>query len=425
MMMGDEDQPTDINAGPGKTPSPFELFASAADDDDTPATNPLVGDVANSPVPNSSYGDVQDAIIASPSYSPPPDVSVSSPMDDDLDDDSIANSLPQSTTFWDDLDLPDEPTTTPNLQETQKSMDRTGQAGSKASAKPAGPTPDAKAGKQKEPSPFGIPGKPAHLPGKPAAHKSEAQKPSSVKKDLPSPFEEASKIAMPKEKVPEKQVTASTTRYFAPEEMGKTSKKPNAKEKQQQAGLIAREPDVVPFRTEDREMSGGSGQKDRGSKIVEIEAPALPLLPSSVQGATFSAVSAAQPYLSNQTVSLFFQMVGQIYVMTTPPGVSRTEIVLNNPAYAGSRFFGSTITIEKYASAPDSFNIRLTGNDAAVASFRENIPSLVAAFQNSNLPFRVHRIEAEYTIEKPIFRRKEQGEGKGEAGGGDLGERRK
>jgi hypothetical protein len=95
-------------------------------------------------------------------------------------------------------------------------------------------------------------------------------------------------------------------------------------------------------------------------------------------------------------------------VMAAPPGISRTEIVLNNPAYAHSRFFGSTITIEKYATAPDSFNIRLTGNNAAVTSFRDHIPSLLAGFQNSNLPFRVHRIEAEYTMERPVYRRKER-----------------
>ena len=111
--------------------------------------------------------------------------------------------------------------------------------------------------------------------------------------------------------------------------------------------------------------------------------------------------------------------------MAGPQGVNRTEIVLNNPAYASSRFYGSTITIEKYATAPDSFNIRLTGSQQAVASFKENIPSLMSAFENVNFSFKVHRLDVEYTMERPVFRRKEKGEDKGEAGGGDLGERRK
>jgi hypothetical protein len=59
-----------------------------------------------------------------------------------------------------------------------------------------------------------------------------------------------------------------------------------------------------------------------------------------------------------------------------------------------------------------------------VVSFKENIASLTAAFQNGNFPFKINRLEVQYAVEKPIFRRKEKKEEKGDAGGGDLGERR-
>ncbi|MDE3048211.1 MAG: hypothetical protein KGI83_07710, partial [Verrucomicrobiota bacterium] len=98
---------------------------------------------------------------------------------------------------------------------------------------------------------------------------------------------------------------------------------------------------------------------------------------------------------------------------------------LNNPAYANSKFYGATITIEKYATAPDSFNIRLTGSNEAVVLFRENLPSLITAFENRKLNFTIGRIDVEYSMDRPVFRRKERGEGKGDTGGGDLGERRK
>ncbi|HSX10968.1 MAG TPA: hypothetical protein VLF94_04560 [Chlamydiales bacterium] len=407
MMMGDEDRLEGAPEGPGGAPSPFDLFSSEAASGGGGTSVPAIGDVTESPTPNDSYGDVQDAIVASPSYSPAPDLSTSEPEEND---ESTLGALPRSGDFWDDTDLPpDQPLKPQQYEETSDSASRNlGKGGKKGKAGLEGGLPGPVAGKKgKEPSPFGPPGKAMENPKK--GHKGKGEvPPPGAKKELPSPFE----VARPTTK----EESRSTGRYFASEESSKKEKKTSPKEKVQ-------EPNVVPFRLEER--SGGGGQRGHEQKITEIEAPSLPLLPAPVQPMAFAATTAAVTYLSPETVSLYFQMVGQLYVMAGTSGISTTEIVLNNPAYANSRFFGARITVEKYATAPDSFNIRLTGSDAAVASFRENIPSLMTAFQNSNLPFRVQRIEAEYSIERPMFRRKERGESKGEAGGGDFGERRK
>ncbi|HEY4255281.1 MAG TPA: hypothetical protein VGM34_02915, partial [Chlamydiales bacterium] len=125
--------------------------------------------------------------------------------------------------------------------------------------------------------------------------------------------------------------------------------------------------------------------------------------------------------LSPEVLPLFYQMVGSIMVMTNyQPGVNKTEVLLNSPAFARSKFYGATIEIVKYASAPDSLNIRLTGSNEAVAAFRQNVPSLLAAFQQGNFQFKIGRLEAHYATEKPVFQRKEK-KLKGETGGGDLG----
>jgi len=84
----------------------------------------------------------------------------------------------------------------------------------------------------------------------------------------------------------------------------------------------------------------------------------------------------------------------------------------------------ATLGLKRYATAPDSFNITY-GSNEAVMSFKQNIPSLMSAFHNGHFAFKVNRLDAEYSVERPFFRRKEKGEGKGDAGGGDLGERRK
>jgi hypothetical protein len=101
-------------------------------------------------------------------------------------------------------------------------------------------------------------------------------------------------------------------------------------------------------------------------------------------------------------------MVGTIFIMTTQ-GISTTEIHLNNPAFAGSKFFGASIEIIKYSSAPDSLNIRLNGsNEAVVTAFNQNIPGLLAAFQTGRFRFRIGRIDAGYAAERPVLHRKEE-----------------
>ncbi len=141
----------------------------------------------------------------------------------------------------------------------------------------------------------------------------------------------------------------------------------------------------------------------------------LPQFSPDIQPAVQAAATQAASYLNPDTMALFQQMVGTIYVMNSRPGVSTTEVLLNSPAFAGSKFFGSTITIEKYATAPNALNIRLTGSTEAVNAFNQNLSSLVAAFEHSKFQFTV-RIETAYKIDKvdrPVFQRKGKGDEKG------------
>jgi hypothetical protein len=110
---------------------------------------------------------------------------------------------------------------------------------------------------------------------------------------------------------------------------------------------------------------------------------------------------------------------------STTPGITRTEVILNQLAFQKSVFYNSTITIEKYATAPDSFNIRLTGSDTAVKMFNDNIPNLMSSFANAyeqkNIKFRIGRLETSYSTERPLIRRKKEAGDKDT--GGDLPQR--
>ncbi|HAB99212.1 MAG TPA: hypothetical protein DCE71_05270, partial [Parachlamydiales bacterium] len=141
----------------------------------------------------------------------------------------------------------------------------------------------------------------------------------------------------------------------------------------------------------------------------------LPQFPTDVQPAVHAAATQAASYLSPDTMALFQQMVGTIYVMNSRPGVSTTEVSLNSPAIDGSKYNVATITIEKYATAPNALNIRLSGSTDAVNAFNQNLSSLAAAFEHSKLQFTV-RLETAYKIDKvdrPVFQRKGKGDEKG------------
>ena len=427
----------------------------------------------------SDTSDTEDAIVPSPPNLTPPVEASGDPSEE-----ATTAALPQSDDFWEDVDFPpDQPKPAQSFQEVSESRKGTQESSpKKRAAEPPkkGESTPPKANAQKkeplsgpateklaaakdrkpEPSPFGPPGKgePEKLVVKPdkkgtppkkevpnTPFESVARQPKEPEKK-PSLFEQIatpSKSVKPPEKKKEPNPSMAPwqeeqaprrpiTRPLEKEEeryLGSTDirgKQPQKQSKGEEENPLYAEPGVVPFHAEKQDSGGGGGgKKKHDQQPMEIESPSLSHLPSSVQPMAATATAQATPYIQPSTVNLFYQMVGTMYVMSGQQGIQRTEIVLNNPSYADSKFFGSTIRIEKYATAPDSFNITLSGSQAAVQSFKENIPNLMTAFQNGNFTFRVNRLDVEYTVERPVYRRKEKGEERGDTDSGDFSERRK
>jgi hypothetical protein len=107
--------------------------------------------------------------------------------------------------------------------------------------------------------------------------------------------------------------------------------------------------------------------------------------------------------LNLEIVPLLEHMIGAM-IQFTNKGISTTEIILNNAKFANSRFYNSRITFEKYATAPNSYNIKLTGSQEAVTIFNENIEGLYKNLKAADLDFEIGQLRAEY--ERPLFRRK-------------------
>lgn len=419
-----EDEP---EQGP-RAPSPFETNFY------------FVGSEEKAPAAAGDLEDADEAAIPSPSYSPPPDLKASASTSEDTDGDE--SSLPRSQNFWKGVDAPpDLPPKGPSYKETAQSSSREHAHLTESQDK-------------RNPS------------GKSALKNHSGKEKFSVPRELPSPIEgRPSKTTLQKEKSSLEEGKISAARHlrreeeegdktspFAMPEQGKGAgaSSPNqkgqrelsfGKDKEKEPSPFAVSPSrkkkeesdqkfPIPegkearlkqaFQSKEKEERRG---KEQDSKDI-LESIGTPLIPPSIAPLAENAAVQATPYLNPETLPLFFQMVGTIYVMTLN-GISRTEILLNNPAFSNSKFYGSTITIEKYATAPDSLNIRLTGSNEAVTAFNQNIPSLMSAFQNGNFSFRIGRIDAVYSNDRPVFRRKESGEDKRESGGGDLKDRRK
>ena len=382
-----------------KTPGPLETSFYASKEKSTESVSE--GSIFKGSFESKNpLADLGTEIVPSPAYSPPPNLTVPTPPSEEEEE---TPPLPRGRGFWSNVDSPpDQPPQKPNYKETTEASSKTNQAGIQQKEKAKEKNKKGNLPQKEKESIFGPPGKVlAQTKGKgspPSEKESQKAKPSSLQAQAaPAPFREEEKKSAKPSTLTTKEAKEGV---LAPPPSEEKSHALSDKQKSQK-----------------EEMSGEKDNKKKRS-IIEIEEPSLSPLPASVVPMAQAAAVAATPYLSPETIPLFFQMVGTIYMMSSTPGVSTTEIVLNSPGFANSRFFGSTISIVKYATAPDSLNIRLSGTDEAVRAFNQNIPNLYAAFQNGNFNFRIGRIDAEYSVEKPIFRRKEPGREKGESGEG-------
>jgi len=397
-MQDEEDQPTT------RAPSPFETKFYAA------PNKPLLGSTAaQNPPPE--LADVETAAIPSPAYSPPPSVEESPP-----EQSSQNSALPQSDTFWKNTDSPpDQPRqnlqyedkTQASLKSSQKSKETNKIEEYKKRMLVSEDQKDIEMGLQQKSQEKEIKNK--ELPLSTSLKKEKSNTP---------PVTQKGNISVPFTPTQSAETRTTQKNKDLPKNLPTTTP---STEQQMPALADVKEFAVSQLRVGDQDKEDSEQGQGKKAHPLEIESAGASSLPSQIIPLAQAATTEASSYLSSQTIPLFFQMVGTIYVMTSQPGVSLTEIVLNSPAFANSKFFGSTISIEKYATAPDSLNIRLTGTDEAVRTFNQNISNLYAAFQNGNFAFKIGRISAEYTVEKPMFHRKGKKES---SSGGEFQDRR-
>ncbi|HEU63997.1 MAG: hypothetical protein KR126chlam4_01253 [Candidatus Anoxychlamydiales bacterium] len=161
----------------------------------------------------------------------------------------------------------------------------------------------------------------------------------------------------------------------------------------------------------------GQAKKSKEEKEKEPEKPqiqqstVLQEMPPNIASGVQSMTAPLTPYLHPDIVPLFEKMVGTI-VQLQAKGITTTEVMLNSPAFQSSMFYGSSIVVQKYSTAP-AFNIFLRGPTQAVNMFSENLDGLYDAFKKANI--NIGRLEAQH--EKFTFRRKEKPSSDKDTGG--------
>ncbi|NGX56142.1 MAG: hypothetical protein K1060chlam5_00377 [Candidatus Anoxychlamydiales bacterium] len=186
---------------------------------------------------------------------------------------------------------------------------------------------------------------------------------------------------------------------FKKEEEKITTKEP--KEKKEEV-KIKEEKGLYKQKDVEKEKSfDESKEKIHPSQMPSV----LQEFPKEIALKAHALTSPLTPYLHSDISPLFQKMVGTI-IHIESSGLTKTEVILDSKAFQNSIFYGSTITLDRYSTAPNSYNIILKGPNQAVSMFNENLEGLYNSFKKGNFSFQVNRLEAEY--ERPLFKRKEK-----------------
>lgn len=336
----------------------FDSYLNAPEPEAAPKRTPTPFDSSfhNESPTEPSVQKMKSRAVPTPGQTPPPTVAGTGEENEGKVE--VEGGLPQSKVFWQETDLPpDQPLTKPRYKEQ-------------------------------------VPGEKAKKETKPV-----------VLPEVPEMKIERRGVAI--KKAEEQHAPAPRKPHKEPRETRPT------KAKKEEAQPFA------PIQPQGEQQQGQGDKKQQNKqKPIAIDTSLLPHAPREIHQVAQATTQQVASSLNPESAALFYQMVGTIYLNLPPgSGISQTVIVLNQSAFANSKFFGATITIEKYATAPDALNIRLSGTNQAVNAFQENIASLMSAFENARLPFKINRIDVEYTPQRPLFRRKDPKKGNDLSGG--------
>ena len=172
---------------------------------------------------------------------------------------------------------------------------------------------------------------------------------------------------------------------------------------------------------EGESMDQKGGEKKDSKEDVFVEASALTAsipLPASIQPLPTITPSDAIPAYSKLSSEVYelFEKMGGVLMVQQHSGDEKSTMTINKP---DSIFNGSQITLTRYSTAPNAFNIQFEGNSKSVETFQKNIQDLQEAFKQANYDFETNILTPRLHTNKKsphLISRKGSAGGKGSGG---------
>jgi hypothetical protein len=109
----------------------------------------------------------------------------------------------------------------------------------------------------------------------------------------------------------------------------------------------------------------------------------------------FCVADIAPSVAAGTEVEALFEKMASTMLIMHASDEKETTLLLNNPEFSSSPFFGTRITVKEFSTAPKVFNIEIAADQRALSLLATHKDALLAAFEGHKLPFSVHRLDTQ------------------------------
>jgi len=95
---------------------------------------------------------------------------------------------------------------------------------------------------------------------------------------------------------------------------------------------------------------------------------------------------------------LFDKLCCEMLVMTGERS-TQTTLVLQTDAFLNSPFYGATVMIEEFSTAPKIFNVSIKGTTEAISLLQTHTASFFRLLETRNFSFAIHRIDTDLLVD--------------------------
>ncbi len=96
--------------------------------------------------------------------------------------------------------------------------------------------------------------------------------------------------------------------------------------------------------------------------------------------------------IPDECLKIFDKLCSEMLVMDAESCIT-TTFVLETESFARSPFYGATVTIEEYSTAPKVFNVSITAQESAITLIETQMTGFFELLETRNFSFAIHKID--------------------------------